>query len=324
MEDITEIICCPRCRSRLYRRDTGNTGQVFCTNSECKYAQDGFLEISGQPVLIDFDNSILSKEDFRRRGGASNITRDDSRGSTKTRVLQILFGINQVARDNCFKFLERLKSRVKCPRILIVGGGARGSGIDALYADGSIELVGTDIYASPYTKILADGHRLPFLNECFDGVWIQAVLEHVLDPPCVVAEIHRVLKPDGLVFADTPFMQQVHEGAYDFTRYTLSGHRWLFRNFALLDAGASAGAGTAFIWSVKYLVRSLTGSNRFATFVSMLFFWARFLDRLAKSRPNADAASGVFFLGSKAAAAIDPHDMIEFYEKQLNLKSEVG
>jgi SAM-dependent methyltransferase len=41
--------------------------------------------------------------------------------------------------------------------------------------------------------------------------WIQAVLEHALDPPVVVAEIYRVLKPGGLVYADTPFMQRVHE-----------------------------------------------------------------------------------------------------------------
>ena len=33
----------------------------------------------------------------------------------------------------------------------------------------------------------------------FDGVMIQAVLEHVLEPTRVVAEIHRVLKPDGLL-----------------------------------------------------------------------------------------------------------------------------
>ena len=69
------------------------------------------------------------------------------------------------------------------------------------------------------------------------------MLEHVLDPAQVVAEIHRVLGKDGVVFANTPFMQQVHEGAYDFTRFTLSGHRWLFRNFDLLEAGTSAGVG---------------------------------------------------------------------------------
>ena len=43
----------------------------------------------------------------------------------------------------------------------------------------------------------------------------------MLDPPRVVAEMHRVLRPGGLLYAEIPFMQQVHEGAYDFTRYTL-------------------------------------------------------------------------------------------------------
>ena len=35
----------------------------------------------------------------------------------------------------------------------------------------------------------------------------------------------------GIVYAETPFMQQVHEGAYDFTRYTVLGHRYLFKKF---------------------------------------------------------------------------------------------
>jgi len=56
---------------------------------------------------------------------------------------------------------------------------------------------------------------------------VQAGLEHVRDLWQVVAEIHRVLKDDGLVYAETPFMQQVHEGPYDFTRFTESGHRYL-------------------------------------------------------------------------------------------------
>ncbi|CAH2407660.1 hypothetical protein MES5069_620012 [Mesorhizobium escarrei] len=33
-------------------------------------------------------------------------------------------------------------------------------------------------------------------------------------------------------------MQQVHEGAYDFTRFTELGHRWLFRRFETISRGA--------------------------------------------------------------------------------------
>jgi hypothetical protein len=321
--DVAQIICCPRCRSQLGRKES-HERQLFCCNSECKYSREGFLEVFDQPVLVDFDKSILSEDAFLHRGGQSYRSRDDSRSSVKTRVLQLFFGTNYVARACCAKFLRQLKEDNKRPRILVIGGGEQGSGVDELYNDISIDLVGTDIYASSNTTIVADGHQLPFIDASFDGVWIQAVLEHVLDPPIVVAEIYRVLRPGGLVFADTPFMQQVHENAYDFTRYTLSGHRWLFRNFAMLDAGAtSGGAGTAFRWSVQYLIRSITGSNKLGKAVSLLFFWTRFLDRAGKRRPNADAASGVYFLGSKAIAPICPHDMISFYEQQA-MASSVG
>ena len=39
---------------------------------------------------------------------------------------------------------------------------------------GASELVGTDVYASPHTVLVADAHRLPFEDGVFDGVWIQA------------------------------------------------------------------------------------------------------------------------------------------------------
>jgi hypothetical protein len=32
-------------------------------------------------------------------------------------------------------------------------------------------------------------------------------------------------------------MQQVHERAYDFSRFTQSGHRWLFKRFSEINAG---------------------------------------------------------------------------------------
>ena len=69
----------------------------------------------------------------------------------------------------------------------------------------------------------------------------------MVDPARVVAEIQRVLKPGGLVYAETPFMQQVHEGAYDFTRFTELGHRWLWRRFAPVARGALGGPGLSLL-----------------------------------------------------------------------------
>lgn len=316
IDSLAQIVCCPRCRSKLGRRESP-LAPIICRNAECEYSREGFPEAIGQPVLVDFDRSILSRDAFLSRKGRSYLSRDNNGSTAKKRAMDLLLGTNHVARACCAKLLERLKRDSRRPRVLVIGGGTRGSGTEELYQDKSIDLMGTDIYASSNTSIVADGQQLPFIDGSFDGVWIQAVLEHVLDPPVVVAEIFRVLRPDGLVYADTPFMQQVHENAYDFTRYTVSGHRWLFRNFDMLEAGASSeGAGSAFRWSVQYLVRSVTGSDRLGRAVSLLFFWTRFLDRAGRRRPNADAASGVYFLGRKATAPIRPKDMIAFYEQQ--------
>ena len=187
----------------------------------------------------------------------------------------------------------------------------------ALYADQQVRLIGTDVYASVNTRLVADGHALPFRDGVFDAVLIQAVLEHVLEPQRVADEIHRVLQADGLVYADTPFMQQVHEAAYDFTRFTRSGHRWLFRRFTEIEAGSVGGAGAALLWSIRYYVRALGAGNQLATLATMPFIWLRLLERFARPRPNADAASGHYFLGQRAdTQTLRETDMVAYYESQ--------
>ena len=44
----------------------------------------------------------------------------------------------------------------------------------------------------------------PFNNSFFDAVSCIAVLEHVLNPPTVVEEIHRILKPGGTFIVQVP------------------------------------------------------------------------------------------------------------------------
>lgn len=51
-------------------------------------------------------------------------------------------------------------------------------------------------------------HRLPLPEAEFDGVILKDVLEHLLDPVTLVAEVHRVLRPGGRVFASSPDAQR--------------------------------------------------------------------------------------------------------------------
>jgi SAM-dependent methyltransferase/uncharacterized protein YbaR (Trm112 family) len=190
-------------------------------------------------------------------------------------------------------------------RVLVVGGGQLGVGMEAFASDPAIELVETDVYLGSRVDIVCDAHDLPFADSVFDGVVIQAVLEHVLDPVRVVAEIHRVLRPEGLVYAETPFMQQVHEGPFDFTRWSERGHRRLFRMFEELDTGVSVGPASALVWSLRYFARSLprspTAARVLDRIVTLAFFWLKHLDRRLVHNPGAlDAASSVYFLGRRA------------------------
>jgi SAM-dependent methyltransferase len=262
-----------------------------------------FPVVAGQPVLVDFAHSILEKRAFLNREGDSPIHR---RRSGMKRVLEALHGTNRSAERFALEICKRVPPT---GRVLVVGGGAIGSGAKKLYERGLA--VGADIYPTPHTVLIADAHNIPFADDTFEAVWIQAVLEHVLSPHEVVAELHRVLKPGGYIYADTPFIQHVHEEAYDFTRFTLSGHRWLFRDFDLIEAGPTKGAGTSLVWSIRYFVRAVTGSDAAGSIVAAAFFWLRFFDR--RTRKHADAASATYFFGRKSGERVKPNDMVRYY-----------
>jgi hypothetical protein len=130
----------------------------------------------------------------------------------------------------------------------------------------------------------------------------------------VVSEIYRVLKQTGIVYAETPFLQHVHEGAYDFTRFTESGHRCLFKYFELIKSGESAGAGSQLLGSFDNFFRGLFRSRKFGKAIKLCFFWLKHFDRLIPESYNIDAASGVFFLGKKQMSPIDRKEMVAHYK----------
>jgi SAM-dependent methyltransferase len=65
-----------------------------------------------------------------------------------------------------------------------------------------------------------DGKKIPTSNEQFDSVLSTEVFEHLFDINGVLAEIHRVLKPNGVMLFTCPFSYGEHEQPYDFARYT--------------------------------------------------------------------------------------------------------
>ena len=268
--------------------------------------------IEGKPVLVDFSTSILDQTETLTNNASSVIIRPTREG-IQSIIQKLLSPEKQVANDNVKYLISLLKSQNSQPKVLFVGGGSLGRAMKPFYEEDAIKVIGFDIYASPLVQFIADAHQIPLANESIDCVVIQVVLEHVLDPSQVVSEIYRVLKPNGLVYAETPFLQQINEGAYDFTRFTESGHRYLFKNFQLIKSGATEGPGTQLLWTIDYFNRSLFRSRRMGKIMKLLFFWVQYLDYCIPKEYWIDSGSDVFFLGRKSDKVITPQEMIQHY-----------
>ena len=299
-QDAFALLRCVVCEAEL-----GPDGAT-CTNAACAHAREPYRTVEGQPVLIDPAASIVDP-------GTVAWNEPKPRGAAHA-VLSVLDRPNAVAARVGARLAADLAARGGRRTVLVIGGGTIGSGLDALYTAPELDVLAFDIFPTKFTQFVADAHRMPLRDGAVDAVVVQAVLEHVLDPWRVAAEIHRVLAPDGLVYADTPFLQPVHEGPYDFTRFTESGHRWLFRGFELIESGVVAGPGTQFASSLAHAARSvvpLRGVNAVVRFAATPL--GMLIDRFAARRPAVDGASAVYFYGRRSDRPIQPRDMIAHY-----------
>jgi SAM-dependent methyltransferase len=303
-EEVFKILRCPKSGHEIELFGD----KILTTDNNIKIEYE---LVDNYPVLIDYDESIL--KDSNNKILVSPIKR------SSYNFLQIFFKRlisppKKVTLENVNNIMDLLFESNDNPKVLIIGGGTIGQNMEKFYEDPRIGLISFDIYASPNVQFIADAHKIPLPDKTFDGVIIQAVLEHVLEPSTVVSEIYRVLKDNGIVYAETPFLQHVHEGAYDFTRFTESGHRYLFKKFELIKSGVVAGAGTQLLWSLDNFFRGLFRSKDMGKVIKLCFFWLQYLDNFIPESYNIDAASGVFFLGKKAIKELENNEIVSHYK----------
>jgi len=294
---LEQIIVCPACKKAMHFTD----GVFKCTDRTC---DANYPVFNGIPILINPKNDLFEQKDFEVEGDIFFKTYNNKTIRFLKKV-QPDITYNNVSEKNYQDMASLLKGQ-KPLRILILGGSVDGVGIKHLkqILDKDDMLVETDVSYGPNTTVICDAHEIPFADESFDLIIAQAVLEHVLDPFQCVREMHRVLKNKGLIYAETPFMQQVHGGKYDFLRFTHLGHRRMFRKFDEISSGVVAGAGSALVWSLKYFLTSFANTKKVDRILSyggtFLFFWIKYFDIiLNKSKGTIDAASGFYFLGRK-------------------------
>ena len=316
-QEFTESLACPCCGASLDVRDA----HLACSAGGCAAS---FPVIRGIPVLIDDRCSVFCVDDLVREQETFFAISSRSRLADLVTRLVPKRDKNLKAKGNYERLAKELLGEgagaaagmpERRPRVLVLGGSILGAGIDEFVARPDIDVLETDASFGPRTQLICDAHSIPFTDGSLDGVVVQAVLEHVVDPARCVSEIHRVLRPGGVVYSETPFMQQVHGGRYDFTRYTHLGHRRLFRDFDELASGAIEGPGMALAWSWEYFLVSLApggAGRRLAQVLARFTAWPlKYVDHLIIDRPQAlDAAAGVYFMGRKSGRTLGDEELV--------------
>lgn len=288
--------------------------------TDSKGVESVFPVVNGAPILIDETRSIFTISDYVRGEVTTMDLRDeaqrfDSWGKKLKRWLgQAVPGKSRSVTDfSSTAALHHVYWQLPDAKVLVVGAG------DARFgAPGGGYVVYTDVALAQDTHLIADAHDIPFVDNTFDAVFAISVLEHVLDPYRVVGEMQRVLKPNGFVYAVTPFMQQVHMGPFDVTRFTHVGHRRLFRWFDEIRSGVSNGPGMAVAWAIEYWLSSWSEHRRVRNLLRTL---SRFLTwpfllldaRLAHKSGTYDCAAGFYFFGRLRSEPVSDRDIVAQY-----------
>jgi SAM-dependent methyltransferase len=80
----------------------------------------------------------------------------------------------------------------------------------------------------PPTFVAGNALRLPFSSNSFPLILCASLIEHVSDPSLLLAEVKRILTPNGVAYLSfPPFYTPV--GGHQFKPYHLLGERWALR-----------------------------------------------------------------------------------------------
>ena len=277
-------ISCPECFSETSLRYK-NSNYIMCKKCKTK-----FKVINRVPILLS-KKSIKELSPQLKSNIGKQMLNEYSEKKSLIKVPNLFYNLVDRKRlHKIFTYNENHKYLV-----LNIGGGPTRE-------DANVLNLNIDLFSN--VEVVADAHNLPFKSSSIDSVMIAAVLEHVQDPNKVVEEVYRILKKDGYIYAETPFLQNFHGYPNHFQNFTLIGHDYLFRKFRKIESGPTTGPfSTLAILFTNYFDDFV--SNKYLRkilllILSSILYPFKFLDKFYKNNPNTfKITNGVYFLGRK-------------------------
>ena len=142
---------------------------------------------------------------------------------------------------------ERIQSKV---RILLqeLGPNDLGLNVGAGQSRLHARMINLDLVSSPSIDCVGRAEQLPFRNGVFSLVVTQETLEHVRDPFQAVRDMYRVLRSEGVLYCQVPFIIGYHPGPTDYWRFTQQGIRELVEQagFACMEVDVAVGPAVGF------------------------------------------------------------------------------
>jgi SAM-dependent methyltransferase len=160
-------------------------------------------------------------------------------------------------------------------------------------------VVTVDIDSAENVDFQADAQRLPFPDGSWKRVILQNVLEHVADPPRVVAELARVLADDGLLYVEVPFLYPVHD-RFDYRRWTISGLCAELAPLQPVDQGIAMGVWSALSVTTRAALTHRIRNVYLAAAVDIVAGWLmwplQYLDDVVRVTGETQICAGSIFV----------------------------
>lgn len=175
--------------------------------------------------------------------------------------------------------------------------------------------IGLDFATGLYARrqqpdITWDGKHIPMDDNSVDCALATEVFEHVPEPACVMQEIHRVLKPNGLLFFTVPFLWPLHDVPHDEYRYTPFALRRLLNGagFDHIDVQALGGWNASLAQVLGLWLNGAPMSTEVrAHYRDLVFPWCKRLleeDRLPEQFTEGTLISGLAGIAWKRKAMV--------------------